>query len=496
MDELDESGYDMAESSSNQTSGPDPFTASATAGSSDLGFEFVPMASNPRLDHELLKLPCYSIPVARNKDFYGREDVLGKVEEYFSSPRETDDEDNNARSFALCGPGGIGKTQVAAEYVHRCKSTRAFDAIFWIYADEPSKISDGIGQIAISLGLVSPDSLDALDPVITANLTKGWLSNPVREEVPDEDRASTQPSWLVVLDNVDDIQVLEGFWPLEGPGCVLLTSRDPLSKKPNVLADTGLDLKSFTREESSRMIAQLTKRREDGRGIGDRLGGLPLAIAQMASVIIRNHMTFEEFIETWDENKEHPEYLGYNEGLGQSDTYGKNLSTAWAIESLRHGKPLLDVLAFLDPDTIQEYFLKVGSQEDALKVRIQTSLEDYPTASFAYLRARKELLQTSLVSKDSTEKNISVHRMVQDATRSKMSEKRYQDTFSAALQLVSHAWPFEAFGWRHGIARWRKCEELFPHVLRLKGLGSDLVTKLESLDIRIAYCKLMNDAGW
>lgn len=235
------------------------------------------------------------------------------------------------------------------------------------------------------------------------------------------------------------------------------------------------------------MIQRLTKRQEDGRLIGERLGSLPLAVTQMASIIIRNHMTFEEFVETWDDNKEHPEYLDYEEGLQKSDAYEKNLSTAWAIDSLRHGKVLLEVLAFLDPDCVPEEFLKVYSA---------TSLENYPTSSLAYLKARKELLQTSLISRDSSEKNVTVHRMIQDVARSGMNERHYRDVFISALEIVSYAWPFEAFGWRHGVTRWWKCEKVFPHVLRLKTFGSSLISRLNSLQAVIAYRKLMNDAGW
>ncbi|KAF1850931.1 uncharacterized protein K460DRAFT_24339 [Cucurbitaria berberidis CBS 394.84] len=486
IDELDEHGYDLMDVSSNPTTSHPPLTSSATAGSSGLGFELIPMMSNVKL--ESTRLPCYSIPVAQNKDFYGRQDIIDKMDAFFLAPGIPHRKDGDAsRSFALCGPGGMGKTQIVTEYVHRCKKAKIFDAIFWIYADKPSKVSDGIAQIAISLDLVAAESNEALDPVITTNLTKEWLSNPARFIDATDEQHQIQPTWLLVLDNVDDVQVVEGFWPIEGPGCILITSRDPLAKESSVLADTGYDVESFSSEESSLMLEMLTKREGNGRAVGDRLGGLPLAIAQMASVIIRNHMSFEEFVDAWDENKEHPEYLGYDKKPGHLDGYGKNLSTAWAIESLRHGKPLLEIIAFFDPDGIQEVILK---QYSAI------TLDEYPTAHSAYLKARKELIQTSLVAKDRTEKSLCVHRMVQDVTRSKMSKENYHKVFTAAVRLLVQAWPFEEFGWRHGVARWRKCEEMFPHVLSLKGYGSRVIEAVDNTDTKIEYCRLMNDAGW
>ncbi|KAF2108477.1 hypothetical protein BDV96DRAFT_652728 [Lophiotrema nucula] len=478
IDELDDTGYDMVESTTNENSSTDPFTASNTAGNSDLGFELLSVSSIPRVERNLPLLPRYCIPVARNRDFYGRKDILDKIGKYFNAPSAASPESENfAHSFAICGPGGMGKTQIAGEYAHHCKVNKTYDAIFWIHADEPSKVSDGIGQIAIDLGLVSEDSNDALDPVITANLTKAWLSDPVKDALIMSDKPDSRASWLIVFDNVDNLEVLEGVWPMDGPGCILITSRDPLAKQSNILAKTGIDLEPFTIEDSSRMIGQLTGREEDGRGIGERLGGLPLALTQMASIIIRNHMTFEEFTETWDENKEHPEYLGVDEKKLHTEGYDKTLSTVWAIESLRHGRALLDVIAFMDPDNVQE---------EMLKKYATGALGDYPSSSITYLKARKELLQTSLVSKDASQKNLIVHRLVQDAARSKMQPSHYQSVFSMALELVSLSWPFEKFGWRHNVARWRKCEELFPHVLRLKVLAADIIPSVPSLDVQIS----------
>ncbi|KAI8940906.1 hypothetical protein NX059_002164 [Plenodomus lindquistii] len=144
-------------------------------------------------------------------------------------------------------------------------------------------------------------------------------------------------------------------------------------------------------------------------------------------------------------------------------------------------------MAFLDPDRIQESVLK---QYDA------TQLEGFPSAASSYLKARTELLQTSLVTKNRTEANLTVHRIVQDATRSSMSLEHYQEVFRAVLHLLFLAWPFEAFDWRHSVARWRKCEELFPHVLSLKRYAARLIGTADNHASKVEYCKLLNDAGW
>jgi hypothetical protein len=125
-----------------------------------------------------------------------------------------------------------------------------------------------------------------------------------------------------------------------------MTSRAPLAKESTTLAESGIDLGPFTTEEASSMVEKLTNwEGDDSLGVGHRLGGLPLAITQMASVIICNHLSFEEFNQTWDEKDTHNDLLDLD-GRGNADTYEKNLSTVWAIENLRHRKVLLDVIAF------------------------------------------------------------------------------------------------------------------------------------------------------
>ncbi|KAI9689075.1 MAG: hypothetical protein M1822_000812 [Bathelium mastoideum] len=477
--------YDSGESTSNPTSGGDLFTPLATVGTSDLGFETIPPVSEDKVARGIPALPVYSIPVVRNRDFCGRSEIFERLDDFFLSKQQEDG--NGSKSFAICGQGGIGKTQVAAEYAHRCRERNLFDAIFWVLADEPSKLADGLGRISMDLGLIDEDSIDARDQVITGNLTKGWLSNPVKDSDINDEEVDKQATWLLVIDNMDDVKILDDFWPLDGPGCILITSRDPLAKDSTVLARSGIDLEPLNSREASQMLEKLTNKKGDSDAVGERLGGLPLAIAQMASIIVRNHFTFAEFVEAWDEKETHKELLGLDERRMSVDLYGKSLSTVWAIEDLRHGRALLDTLAFLDPDSIQERLLRTSQL---------LPLEKYPASFSRYHKSRTELLQTSLITRDSTEQKIAVHRLVQTVAISKMNPPHLTKAYSTALHLVFSAWPFEAFGWRHDVARWRRCEDLFPHVLRLKHLGIDQMESHMAQDSNLEYCKLMNDAGW
>ncbi|KAK0124121.1 hypothetical protein ONS95_009104 [Cadophora gregata] len=102
------------------------------------------------------------------------------------------------------------------------------------------------------MGLVPEDSSDAKYQTVTRDIVKGWLAIAfITYDIIDTDAQDTA-KWFSVLDNVDDAEMLtDYYWPLDGPGCVLTTRRDPLAKKSRFLATDGVDLGHFSREEAA-----------------------------------------------------------------------------------------------------------------------------------------------------------------------------------------------------------------------------------------------------
>ena len=81
------------------------------------------MAEQPRV---------WNIP-ARNPGFTGRDDLLAEVRERLLAG-------DRAVVQALHGMGGVGKTQLAAEYAHRF--AEAYDLAWWIDAEQGKLIGD------------------------------------------------------------------------------------------------------------------------------------------------------------------------------------------------------------------------------------------------------------------------------------------------------------------------------------------------------------------
>lgn len=221
----------------------------------------------------------------RNPNFFPRDNILKQLDDILLPKHDATvpSEGEALKHVAICGMGGLGKTEIAIEYAYSRREK--FDAIFWIRADEEENLELDFSRIATSLGLADPP--EPYNEPVNRELAKGWLANPKKllQETSDT-VGQSGATWLVILDNADNADILEDFGPICGSGSLLITSRDPLSKTTFSLTPGDIDLEPLSGEEAIQFLQQLTPR-EDGDGareVVQVLGCLPLAIAQMASV--------------------------------------------------------------------------------------------------------------------------------------------------------------------------------------------------------------------
>lgn len=435
-------------------------------------------------------LPCFSMKVhKRRSDFFGRTDILELIDENLlpDNRRNVSFGEGSLRSYALCGMGGIGKTQIAVEYAYSRKSK--YDAIFFITADGKTVLAEEFARIAVQLGL--EDQSEANDLTVSCEIVKGWLSNPVRSYQAPQSPAN-EVSWLLIFDNVDDLEVLEEFWPTTGSGAVLLTSRDSLAKNQIYTANNGIDLKPFSETDATQFLNSLTKATAQSSQdihaaeVADRLGGLPLLIAQMAGVMARLRLSYSDFLRLYNDS-----------GIEEISMTGTAASTAQQVYSISYklgfdglapaSLGLLSLIAVLDPDRIPESIL-LGACSNA-------SLQHFPATLKEYYEARAQLLQTSLINQNPETHDIWVHRIVQDVAKGKLGPNRLVIIYNLAISAVSSVWPFATLETRFHTARYKHCVLLFPSIVRLKD-AYDYITSLESFHHRLKTAVLFGDAGW
>jgi len=107
--------------------------------------------------------------------------------------------------------GGIGKKQIALEYIYRQKN--AYSSIFWINAETKFRLSERFYSIASAVGISTEDHA-------MIKLVREWLSS-TGESKPQFLMSlaaipltrSSDEIWLLVFYEVDDFSILMPFIP-------------------------------------------------------------------------------------------------------------------------------------------------------------------------------------------------------------------------------------------------------------------------------------------
>ena len=130
---------------------------------------------------------------------------------------------------ALYGMGGVGKTQLAAEYAHRFADS--YDLTWWIDAEHEGLIGDQVVSLGLMLGCVPAGAgTEAVRAAVLAELRQ-------------RDR------WLLIFDNAQTPADVTPWLP-GGGGHVLITSRE---RGWDEVA-TPVEVDVLTRAESIEML--------------------------------------------------------------------------------------------------------------------------------------------------------------------------------------------------------------------------------------------------
>lgn len=442
-------------------------------------------------------MPCYvRRPYNRNPNFVGRHDVMDKIDEALLPSSTGSSDAEGLRLFSLCGYGGLGKSQIAIQY--SLERENDFDAIFLIQADSTNKLAKSFDLIAQALGFI--DQTGDTDRVVSQNLVTEWLSDP-RKTVSDEgNSADTQiwatASWLLIFDNADDLRILNDYWRLileASTGSILVTSRDPLAKSM-LTSNVGMDLMPMSTSDCSALLLKLVPQseglqvEESTTKLAKRIGGIPLAISQIAALIQRQDMTIEEFLAEYGEGSLLFE-LDKIQGLPHRDQYTRTLSTVWDLEKFSPSAlSLLNVLIFLDPDEIAEYILKQY---------VPTSqVESWPNPENTYIEARSELLSTSLVKRNKDHKTLNLHRLVQEVGQGKLGVESARTYYVFAIKLLHSAWRFQDDRFSREDFKREEADKVLPHILAIHPRYPELGGEYLSSDQRRQFVTLLSESAW
>lgn len=314
----------------------------------------------------------FNVPVLRNPFFTGRNDFLVKLHEAIHKQKGIVRKPIQ-KTFALSGLGGVGKTQVAAEYAYRYQTE--YTAVLWVSAENTELLQTSFGQLAPLLGFKN----EKLNEQILA--VQSWL----REN----------QAWLLIFDNAETLALLnaaKSLLPVTANGEILFTTRAQATG-----TISNIEVSCFDEETGATLLLRRSKRVnlhldevEEIRNqltesewctvttLTHELGGLALAIDQAGAYIEQTDCGIAGYLERFRNcSSALLKERGFVSSSEHPEAVYKTFLLAWHKAKDRNHliDEILYMSAFLHPDGIPE---ELFSNYDPLQLDIAlATLKDY-----------------------------------------------------------------------------------------------------------------------
>nr|WP_078908870.1 tetratricopeptide repeat protein [Streptomyces vietnamensis] len=356
-------------------------------------------------------------------------------------------------SQVLTGMGGVGKTQLAADYARAAWDDGGLDVLVWVTASSQSAVVSGFAQAGAELCRADTD-----EPEQAAKQFLAWLAP----------KPGQQPCrWLIVLDDVadpndltvhpDDPAQRYSLWPPASPhGRVLLTTR----RRDAALFGEGrrrIEVGLFTPDESlAYLTAALhaqgrTESADQLTALAHDLGHLPLALAQAAAYLIDSGETaaaYRHLLADRATTLDHlaPDVLPDEQAAALAAAWSLSIDRADTLRPAGLARPMLHLAALLDANGIPQDVLTGQSARAYLAAhRTPTSPtpQQTPVSPADAVRALRALDRLSLIDhhQDTPHQAVRVHQLIQRATRDTLTPHQHHQATRTAADALQTAWP-------------------------------------------------------
>ncbi len=266
-----------------------------------------------------------------------------------------------------------------------------------------------------------------------------------------------------MFDAADSPEAVLPFFPRNGPGEILVTSRN--SDWAGVARP--LELAVFKREESIELLNRRGPEIEtrDADELAERLGDLPLAIEQAAAWRAVTGMPVDEYIRLFDESV--AEILD----TATAPDYEVSVAAAWNVsfDELKTRNPaahqILHICAFFSPEPISRDLL-TGVSRVSISPELDAALRD----PIRLARAIRDINRYGLAKIDHGNNTLQLHRLVQLVLRNRvMAPQVHAQMQHGAHQLLAALDPNDPEQSRN----WPRYRELLPHAYAANVMDCD-----------------------
>jgi tetratricopeptide (TPR) repeat protein/DNA-binding XRE family transcriptional regulator len=375
----------------------------------------------------------------RNRLFTGREKILQELHHELL-PGTTA---VVSQSRAISGLGGIGKTQIVLEYAYRYRND--YSAILWLQADSREFFFSECVRLAQELALPERNEADQT-PIVAA--VKRWLKGKTK--------------WLLILDNVEDLSMVEEFLPPGHHGCVLLTTRTQQVTEHIALVHA---LEGLPKEEGTLLLLHRAgllaldalleqaapEDYEQALALWELVEGLPLALDQIGAYIRATGRSLASYRVLYEQRR-----LDLLKERGKTPPgHKESVVTTFSVafDRVQIANPaaadLLRLCAFLHPKAIpMELITESPSSLGPHASSLGSSLISLSNDPLALDKAIAILGEYSLLDHNTRDHTLNMHRLVQavladgmDAQTQHLWAERVIITLNASLpDGEDHQW--------------------------------------------------------
>ncbi|WP_264337581.1 tetratricopeptide repeat protein [Wolbachia endosymbiont (group B) of Dolichovespula media] len=350
---------------------------------------------------------------------------------------------------SISGLGGIGKTELARQYVQEY-SKDCYDNVIWINAESEIALVESFTRLAKNKLRIDIKDENGKEKDIKALI----------EEV--YEFFSNSKS-LFIFDDAEKSNYLNKFLPIHDslPGgngpYILITSR-------NREWERGIEVINLNELKSEEAIEFVKKgfsiedesQNEKIKALVEKLQHFPLAIQQAISYIEDQRVTrkfdIDDYLKEYE--KKAKDLLNYEGFRGIDNNYAKTTFTTWKIttdkiaSNEKHGNlalRILDVISYLAPDNIsREFFLDLtGNNEEELRSAVRL------------------LIKYSMVNGEQEQGVLSIHKLVQEVTKIALEEEgKSEEVMKETFELLRASFPYGS----DKLEDYLKKRELLPHL--------------------------------
>jgi len=327
----------------------------------------------------------------------------------------------------ISGMGGVGKTEIATEYIHR--NIDKYEIIWWIRAEHQDRVLDALVKLGQRLELrqtITDSGRDRTVAAVLEALQSGAWSN-----------------WLLVYDNAVDPLDLQRYMPASRPeGHIIITAREP--NWPSYIIADSIKVSPFTDAESVSFLrrtvhslaaekglpaAEDAQRVSEARRLGTTLGHLPIAVEHAAAYLVETGQSVEQYVSRFTQNA----HQLLSERPADSDLPAP-VSGTWAMSITlltSDAEHLFNLCSFFSPEPIATELLL----QPSTGVTDPPGLSAFLCSPQRFRAAATQLHRLSLARVDGARDLIQVHRVVQAVTQGRLRLNR-PDMFHAYLAAV------------------------------------------------------------